>query len=59
MRHSIPVINAACEPRPAAVISEAGPSKQLKAGEWNKIEMVKPAPHGTNNGTEPPRIVMV
>ncbi|MCP9799894.1 hypothetical protein [Synechococcus sp. RedBA-s] len=40
------------------VISEAGPSLQLRAGE-GLIEMVNQPHYGSNNGTEPAEIVVV
>jgi quercetin dioxygenase-like cupin family protein len=40
------------------VISEAGPMKQLKAGD-GLIEMVHQPHYGTNNGIEPAEVVVV
>ncbi|WP_233831079.1 MULTISPECIES: cupin domain-containing protein [Synechococcaceae] len=57
--HIHPVINAGMLIRgQLLVISEAGPSKQLKAGD-GIIEMVNQPHYGTNNGTETAEIVMV
>jgi quercetin dioxygenase-like cupin family protein len=57
--HVHPVINAGMLIRgQLLVISEAGPTKQLKAGD-GLIEMVNQPHYGTNNGIEPAEIVVV
>ncbi|WP_323357460.1 cupin domain-containing protein [Cyanobium gracile] len=57
--HIHPVINAGMLIRgQLLVISAAGPSKQLKAGD-GLIEMVNQPHYGTNNGSEPAEIVVV
>lgn len=57
--HIHPVINAGMLIRgQLLVISEAGPSLQLRAGD-GLIEMVNQPHYGTNNGTEPAEIVVV
>lgn len=57
--HVHPVINAGMLIRGQLLVtSEAGPSKQLKAGD-GLIEMVNQPHYGTNNGMEPAEIVVV
>lgn len=57
--HVHPVINAGMLIRgQLLVISEAGPSLQLRAGD-GLIEMVNQPHYGTNNGKEPAEIVVV